>query len=280
MRSLRFLAVFALAAACTGCANLRSVQAFAVASARFSAYTEVTTRFRDTYRREQPYLSGQAEELARANDRHRKAAYQDLLRIQQNVALYMQTLARLAGDRTFDLSKPLETAASGIQAHPDLGIDAKQVQACAKLAEVVAKWLTAAYQERAVRELLREGEPELQILLAGMASLVSHYQQTNETERRSVLGLLEIELPFADTPQERLLATLVKAHLQAKQQEYQRADALYGEAARGILDMQEGHRALVEQAGRLSSQAARTAISGFTQDLQAIRTNLQPIQAM
>ena len=279
MKRLRFMTAFALTAAFMGCVNLKTVQDFAAESAKFSAYTELTTRFRDTYQRELPYVSGQTAQLAQANDAKRKAAYPDLVKIQRNIAIYMRTLATLAGDKTFDFSKSLESIESGIKAHPDFGINAKEVDAFSNLSKVAAKWLASAYQDKAVRDLLREADPPLQDLLDGLAALVSHYKQTNENERSSVLGLLEVEIAYADTPKDLLLATLAKAHLQSKIQEYQLADSLYAEAEKGIKRIQEGHRALVEHADRLSSEEAKTVISTFTKEIKAIRNNLQTIHA-
>ena len=179
MRTLRFMAVVCLGMAFMGCVNLKSVQDFAGESAKFSAYTELTTRFRDTYQREQPYVTGEAARMAQANDRRRKAAYQDLLEVHRSVSAYLRTLATLAGDRTFEVSKSLDSVASGIKAQPDFGIEAKQVEACSNLSKVVTKWLGSAHQEKAVRAMLKEGDPHLQTLLEGMTSLVGQYRQTN-----------------------------------------------------------------------------------------------------
>lgn len=278
MSALRCLAACALSLAVSGCVNLKVVRDFAGESARLSEYTELTTRFRDTYERERPYVSGEAERLAQANDRERKAAYRDLLAVHRTVARYMATLGTLAGDRTFDLSKNLDAAASDIKAHADFGLGPKQVDACSNLAKVVAKWLTSDRQEKTVRAMIREGDPPLQDLLEGMSALVEHYRRTDANERKSVLGLLEMELPFADTPKDHLLATLAKAHLQAKTREYELAEARYGEAERGLRSIREGHRKLVENAERLSSDEARAVIERFTKDIQTIRKNLQTLQ--
>ena len=116
MITRRLLAAVSLSLVVTGCANLQDVRDFAGESARLSAYTELTTRFRDTYEREQPYLSGPVEQQAQANDKRRRDAYPDLLKIHQGMVLYMQTLATLAGDDTFDLSPAVNSLASGIKA--------------------------------------------------------------------------------------------------------------------------------------------------------------------
>ena len=277
MQLLRFMTAFGLTAVFMGCVNLKAVQDFAAESAKFSAYTELTTRFRDTYQREQPYVSGQTAQLAQANDAKRKASYPDLLKIQRSVALYMRTLATLAGDKTFDFSKSLDSLESGIKAHHDFGIGENQVEAYSNLSQVVAKWIASGYQTRAVRAMLKEGDPPLQILLEGMVSLVGHYRRTNENERSSVIGLLEVEIAFVDPSKDLLLTTLARAHLQSKLQEYQLADGRYAEVEKGIKKIQGGHRALVENADRLSSAEVKTMLSALTKDLKSIRYNLQTV---
>ncbi|GGB99176.1 hypothetical protein GCM10011352_26690 [Marinobacterium zhoushanense] len=262
----------------TGCANLKEVREYAGESAKFSAYTELTERFRDTYYREQPYLTGEAERLAQVNDIKRKAAYDDLLTIHQRVALYMQTLARLSGEDTFDLSGNLDSLAGGIKEHPDLGIDKQQVDAIADLANVVTRWATASQQQRAVREMIKAGDAPLQTTLQGMKRLVRYYRASHENEKRTVLGFFEVELPYVEDPEHRLLATLARAHLQAKEAEYQAVQPQYEAAAQGIERIAEGHRKLLENIDDLTSQAVRDSIKRFAKDIKAIRKDIQSIE--
>ncbi len=280
MKPLRCMALVTLAVVATGCVDLKAVRDFAGESAPLVENTELATRFRDTYQREQPYLADQAAQLALANDQRRKAAYGDVLKLHRLLGRYLRTLGGLAGDRTFELSPGLGALADGIEACPDFGLDSSHVQAYEGLAKVVLRWHTGARQEQAVRKLLEESDPHLQILLEGMARLLETYRATHANEQKSVLGLLEVELPFAGTPQDRLLATLAKAHLQAKLQEYRLADARYAKAAAGIRSLQAGHRALREQAHHLSSAQARAVIDRFTKDIQTIRKNLKAVQAL
>lgn len=276
MFPIRLLATLGLALAVAGCANLQEVRDFAGESAKLSANTELTTRFRDTYQREQPYLSGAADQQAQANDKRRQEAYQDLLAIHRNVTAYLQTLATLAGDKTFDLSPGIDAIGKGIKAYPDLGLDSRQVDAYAGLAKIVGQWATSAAQDRAVRDMVREGDPHLQVLLEGMATLVGYYRKTNENERKSVLGFLEVETLL---PKDRLLAALGKAHLQAKTREYQAVEAQYAEVDKGIRRIQAGHKALAENADRLSAEEARVLLQRFAKDIKTVRSTLQVLGA-
>ncbi|RJX33620.1 MAG: hypothetical protein C4531_05220 [Desulfurivibrio sp.] len=279
MKASRPLAVLLATLVLAGCANLQEIRDYADASAEFSAYTELTTRFRDTYQREQPYLSGEAERLARDNDQKRQAAYADLLVIHQRVTLYMQTLARLAGDDAFDLSPQIDSLSAGIKAHPELGIDAQQVDAAANLSQVISRWLTASYQQRAVRSMITEGDPHLQKMLVAMLTLIRYYRQTSENEKNTVLGFFAVEIPFADPSQDRLLLALARAQLQTRSAEYNELQRQYDAAEQGIRSMAEGHRQLLANLDRLSSAEARAMISKFAQDIKTIRENLGTVRS-
>ncbi|MBR9882315.1 MAG: hypothetical protein GYB21_01055 [Oceanospirillales bacterium] len=257
-----------------GCTNLKEVGDYAGESAKFTAYTELTTRFKDTYYREKPYLYGQAAEWAKESDAKRQAAYDDLIKIHKSVALYMKTLAKLSGEESFDLSKNIDAVASGIKEHSDPVIDKKQVDALADITKVIAKWATAAQQEKAVKSMIREGNAPLQVTLKGMQDILGDYRATHDNEKATVLGFLELEIASRDAPEDWLLATLAKAHLQAKTEEYERSEKQYDEAEKGVIRIAQGHKELFENIDNLSSQEFKESISQFAQDIKSIRENL------
>jgi hypothetical protein len=279
VKSFKYAIVITIIAIIAGCANLKEVREYAGESAKLSAYTELTTRFRDTYQREQPYVSGTAEQLAQENDKRRQDAYPDLLRIHKTVSFYMQTLATLAGDNTFDLTQGVDALATGINAYPDLGIDKKHVDAFSGISKVAAKCITSVYQERAVREMVKDGDPHLQTLLDSMLSIVSYYKKTNDNERKSVVGLIEVEIQYTDASKDKLLLTLAKAHLQSKNREYQLADARYAEAERGIKSIKDGHKMIVENIDKLSSAEAKAVIERIAKDIKTIRANIEAVRS-
>jgi hypothetical protein len=277
-KTTRTAASLLLALTLVGCVtNLEAVREYAGESAKLSAYTDLTKRFRDTYEREKPYLSGKADTLARENDKKRKAAYKDLLIIHQRVSLYMQTLAKLAGDETYDISKDVEALASGIASYPDFGLGEKQASAIASISTIITRWITSASQERAVREMVREADPSLQTSLEGMLALVRFYKQTNINERKTVLGFFEVEIPFADAPKDKLLLTLARAHLQAKTYEYDAVQPKYVDAEKGIKSIATGHKDLLENIDRLSQEEVKAKISSVAKDLKAIWESLRAV---
>jgi len=278
MKTTKIISALLLTIALVSCVNLKEVRDYAGESAKLSAYTELTTRFRDTYEREQPYLSGEADRQAQDNDKRRKAAYEDLLKIHQRVVLYMQTLAKLAGEDTFDLSKEVDSLADGIKAYPDPGINDKHVNAVSNISQVITKWITSSHQEHAVRGMVKEGDAYLQTTLEGMMSLVHYYRKTNENESKTVLGFFEVEIPFADSPKDKLLATLARVHVQSKTSEYRNAQLKYDDAEKGIKIVAEGHKQLLENIDKLSKDEVKTMISRFAKDIKTIRENLQTVR--
>lgn len=261
----------------TACTNLKEVKEYAVESAKFSAYKELTVHFRDTYSREQPYLSGEAEKVAQATDLGRKAAYDDLIKIQKTVSLYMETLAQVSGEDSYSVSKELDALKGGIKAYPDLNVSAKQVDAVSNIAQVIAKWATSAYQEKAVRQMIKEGNEPIQTLLEGMVSLVRIYKATHENEKNEVLGFFQINIPFADPKKDALLIALARAQVQTKTLEYNAAQAKYELAEKGLKNIADGHKKLYENLDKLSTDEIKTSVKSLTKDIKSIRESLEAI---
>ena len=278
MKAIKIMTTLVVTVTLIGCVNLKEVRDYASESAKLSAYTELTTRFRNTYEREEPYLFGKAKQQAENNDKKRKAAYEDLLKIHKTVSLYMQTLAKLAGEDTFKLSTEIDSLASGIEAHPDFGIDGKHVDAYSNISNVITKWITSSYQERAVQDMVKAGDAHLQTTLEGMMSLVDYYKKTNENERKTVLGFFAVEIPFANSPKDKLLHTLARAHVQSKISEYENARLKYNDAEKGIISVKDGHSKLLENVDNLSKAEVKTVISEFAKDIKAIRENLRTVR--
>jgi hypothetical protein len=190
----------------------------------------------------------------------------------------MQTLAALAGEESFDLSKEVDSLGGAIKSYPDFGIDAKHVDAIAGISKVITKWITSSVQERAVRDMIREGDPHLQTTLEGMSTLIRYYRKTNENEKKTVLGFFEVEIPFADAPKDKLLATLARIHVQSRTLEYKNAQLKYDEAEKGIKGVAEGHKKLFDNIDRLSKNEVKDMISKCARDIKAIREHLQTIR--
>jgi hypothetical protein len=263
----------------TGCANLQPVRDFANASAELSGYTQLTERFNTTYERERLYISGPLDVKAQANDSKRKAAHQDLLTVHKTATLYMQTLAKLAGEDTYDLSGEIKGIATGVKSHPDFGLTSAQVDAVANLSTLLTRWVTSGMQEKAVKEMVREGDASFQTLLDG-SHLVRLYSKTNQNEKRAVLGFFEIELLYADTPKDKLLATLARVHEDAKRREYEQAQPMYLNTETGIRKVSEGHKELLKHLDDLSGDDLKASLKILTKDIKSATKSFQTLSAM
>jgi hypothetical protein len=241
-----------------GCAtatreHLREAREFAAGSAKLDAFAELTERYRDTYQRQQPYLSPQADARERELDARRRAAFDDIVRIQQSVLRYMHTLGALAG--------------AAIRAWPDSGIDERHVGAYTSLTTLLAQTLGAPYQERALRAMVGDADAPLRSLLEAMAALLRYYDKTSANEKGIVLGLFDVEIAYADAPRDRLLATLARAHQQSKAAEYSLVERRHRLAEQNLAAIVQGQRALAAQLG-LAPGAAPPAPGG---DVRASR---------
>lgn len=275
----RLFSVLVAALLVSACVNLKDVRDYAGESAKLSAYTELTARFRDTFDRERPYLSGDNLKAEEVIDKGRKAIYPDLIKVHERVALYLKTLAKLAGDETFDLSQSIGAVGDAVKANSGFGIEAKQVDAYTGLGKILAKWATSAAQQSAVRDMVREGNADFQVLLDAMGSLVRLYRKTNAQEKAIVLGFFAVEIPFTDAPQDKLLAALARAHVQARQMEYGAVEAKYEDAAAGIKKISEGHMTLYNNVSDLSNDEVKALIKSLSQDIKTLREHLQAIHS-
>ncbi len=267
----------------TGCASMEAVRDFAAESVRLTEYRELTTHFRDTYQREKPYLFGKADSLARENDRKRHEAYNDLIKIHNNVSLYMKTLAVLAGDETYDLSKGVESLSSGIKEHPEFGIEDNHVESYTKITKVITKWITSSAQHKAVKEMIKEGDEPLQQILDGMMALVRYYKGTFENEKKSILGMFEVELLYEDmltreNEKDRLLIALARAHAYSLEMEYKKMESKYDDTIKGIQMISEGHKVLRDDVEDISNNEVIKALRPLTKNIKSITDNLKSIK--
>lgn len=281
MNPLRTLATSALLAASLllgGCVsnqvNLEEVREFANASARLGGYAELSTRYRDTYLREQPYLPAAAEKVARENDARRHAAHNDFVTIQKAVVLYMQTLSALAGEGRYDFTPQIDTMGAGLTGLAETTLGQKQVSAYTGLARLLTRAVTSHYQRESVETMVREGDADVRVLLEAMITLTDVYAAANENEKKTVLGFFELALPLADRPQDRLLYTLARAHVQGKTSEYRMIDKRFELARQGLTKVAQGHQKLRENLATMSSSEMRQMLTNYVRDLRMIRAGL------
>lgn len=261
-----------------GCASstprMAEVRSFAAESAKLGAYTELTERFRDTYQREKPYLSPAADNREHLLDARRQAACDDFLQLQQGVVAYMRALGTLAGDNQYDLEDQVKAVGGGIKAWPDSGLDDRYVNAFAGLGRLLARQISKDYQDRSVQALVRAGEEPVRQVLDAMRALLRYYDKTSDNEAGIVLGMLETEIAFADTPGQRLLAALGKAQLQNKSAEFRLMRRRFALAEKNLDAIAAGHQQLLLHLDRLDGEPARAALEQAAARVNASRAPL------
>lgn len=283
MKMFRHLAAIALLGASLllgGCAapggavSLTEVREFADASARLGGYSELSRRYRDTYEREQPYLPASADRLARENDAKRRAVYEDFVSVQKAVVLYMQTLSLLAGDSRYDLSERIDDLGNGLKANTESGLQQRHIAAYTGLTRLLTRVIASGYQNRSVETMVRDGDADVQTLLEAMISLTRLYYKTNENEKKTVLGVFDVEIPFNNKSSDRMLVTLAKVHYLSKSSEYKLIDRRYDLALQGLTKVALGHQKLRENLHKLSEADVRRMLGNYGRDLRMIREGL------
>ncbi|CUI04081.1 hypothetical protein BN2497_2939 [Janthinobacterium sp. CG23_2] len=278
LRTLSSTALLAASLLLGGCisnrVNLEEVREFADASARLGAYAELSTHYRDTYLREQPYLPPAADKVAKENDAKRHAAYDDFVAIQKAVVLYMQTLAALASADRYDFTPQISTLGTGLTGLAKTTLVQNQVSAYTGLTRLLTRAFTSHLQKESVETMVREGDADVRVLLEAMIGMTEVYAAANENEKKTVLGFFEVALPLADRPQDRLLYTLARAHVQGKTGEYRLIDQRFALAREGLSKVALGHQKLRENLATMSSSEMRHMLSGYVRDLNMIRAGL------
>jgi len=275
-RALLILLAALLLGGCatTGQVSLAEVRQFADASARLGGYAELSKRYRDTYEREQPYLSPAADRIAKENDARRKAVYDDFISIQKSLVLYMQTLSVLAGDARYDLSPQLDDLGNGLKSNAESGLQQRHVAAYTGLTRLLTRVIASGYQNRSVETMVRDGDADVQVLLDAMIALTRLYAKTNENEKKTILGIFDVEIPFSTRNSDRMLVTLAKVHYLSKSTEYKLIDKRYELALQGLSKVALGHQKMRENLHNLSGEEMRKLLGSYARDLSALRDAL------
>jgi len=257
-----------------GNVSLAEVRSFADASAKLGGYGELSRRYRDTYQREQPYLSPAADRIAKENDARRRAVYDDFVSIQKSLVLYMQTLSLLAGEARYDLSTQLDELGTGLKANAESGLQQRHIAAYTGLTRLLTRVIASGYQNRSVATMVRDGDADVQALLEAMITLTRLYAKTNDNEKKTVLGIFDVEIPFSTRNQDRMLVTLAKVHYLSKSSEYKLIDKRYELALQGLTKVALGHQKMRDNLNNLSGDETRKLLAGYARDLLVLREAL------
>ncbi len=231
MTPLPAIAIFLSSLLLGGCATSAkdvpaSAQVLALAddAKALQAFGELALRHRDSYDRLQPYLNQQQDASEKTLDRQRRAMHADVALLQLGLSQYLQGLGQLARQDRFAYTSEINAAGVTLRAWPGTGLDDRAVAAYTILLRLLARMHGEARQRQMLGQLMHDGDAALQTLVSALNSLLRLYDKAGDNERDIVLGLLETDIAFADTPAQRLLAVLAKTVQQSKVDEYR----LYG----------------------------------------------------
>lgn len=213
-----------LIACSTPSPSTQQIQALADDAKVLQAFGELALRHRDSYDRLRPYLTPQQDASEQALDKQRRAMHADVALIQLSLAQYLQGLGQLARQDRLALTTEINSAGVAIRAWPDTGLNDRAVIAYTILLRTLARMQGLSRQQLTLGQAMRDGDAALQTLVSALTTLLRLYDKAGDNERDIVLGLLEIDIAFADTPPQRLLAVLGKTLQQSKSDEYR----LYG----------------------------------------------------
>lgn len=257
-----------LLAACASNPRLKEVRSLSDEAPKLAAFSDLSQRFRDTYQRQQPYLSAPAAQREQAIDRKRHDAYPDFVALHTAVTTYLRTLGSLAGGETYNYSEQVKQLSDGIKAWPDTGLTDRHVNAYSALVRLMLRGLAGQEQDKAVQAMLRDGAEPLQTSLDAMHTLLRYFNKNHDNEQRIVLGMLEVEIPYADAPRDRLLAALARAHQQEKIREYRLLGLRHTLAGQHVDAIRTRHAALLQGLDPLPAVAAAAAPPATLQGAQ------------
>ncbi len=186
----------------------------------------------------------------------------------------MQTLSVLASDERYDLTPQLDDMGTGIKALAGSGMEQKHVVAYTGLTRLLTRVIASGYQKRSVESMVRDGDVHVRVLLDGMMTLTRLYGKTHENEKKTVLGIFDVEIPFASKPQDRMLVTMAKVHYQDKVNEYKALDKRYELALQGLTKVALGHQKLRERLDHLKTDEVRHMLGDYARDLRMIYLGL------
>lgn len=231
MTPLPAIAIFLSSLLLGGCATsakgvpaTAQVLALADDAKALQVFGELALRHRDSYDRLRPYLNQQQDASEKTLDRQRRAMHADVALLQLGLSQYLQGLGQLARKDRFAFTSEINAAGVTLRAWPGTGLDDRAVAAYTILLRLLARMHGEAQQRQMLGQLMHDGDAVLQTLVSALNSLLRLYDKAGDNERDIVLGLLETDIAFADTPAQRLLAVLAKTVQQSKVDEYR----LYG----------------------------------------------------
>ena len=157
---------------------------------------------------------------------------------------------------------------------PRRALRARHIAAYTGLTRLLTRVIASGYQNRSVATMVRDGDADVQALLEAMITLTRLYAKTNDNEKKTVLGIFDVEIPFSAKNQDRMLVTLAKVHYLNKATEYKLVDKRYDLALQGLTKVAQGHQRMRENLNNLTGDEMRKLLATYGRDLVALRDAL------
>lgn len=275
MRIFRSAAIALSLLSLGACVHLDEVREFAGESAQLSGYTGVVEHTLGAYARAEPYLVEDVRIAEKIASDQRQASRDTLISLHKVASAYMTTLAKLAGEGSFNTDTGIDKVAKSITAAPELGVSSATVNAYATLVHKIAGWASEVAQETAVRKMIVDGKDDIESVLGGLADVARILDKIHQNEKRSVLDGLETMIATTPaTPNNYLIIALARDQLNQKRVEYAKADAIFAKSAKGIADVREGFATLAKNIDRLDAKDVRDHLVQLRTDIKNIRNAL------
>jgi hypothetical protein len=250
--------------------DLQAVREFADEASSLKGYRDLTERYGRSAAEALPYTFGQEQTLAVKNDSLRRADYQALLKLHDCVTLYYKTMAHLASLDPKETVSGIDDLAGRVGNIPSLGLDSTKVAAYASIVKIMGRWAVAEKQERAIKNLIREGNAPVLALLNAMSVIIDHYEAVDSLEHHSIMTYLNSLIMIAEK-NNHLLATLARKDQSFMAASYSDARPRYNQAREEIRRLIDGQQLMAGSIEKFSDKEAKKKIQSLVEDIKKLK---------
>jgi hypothetical protein len=264
------------------CADLGAIKNFAATSADAATYSSLTREWVNSAARQG--IDTLDESLADSLDKitqRRQQMQTGLMQLHAALADYMAVLGRLAGDDTATNSSSVTGLASALQKTGIGRIKPHDLNAASALADTIATAIKDRIRQRALRNLIREGNAPVQTLTSLMRSLViKDYQAGFRREIHFISDSFMGYDVMAKTKEQRMNPALKLL----KERDYERTLALqthvsqcdaYDQTLKAIA---EGHQALYDNLDKLNKKEVIQLITTYNGKVKTLHNSIKALR--
>lgn len=268
--------LLAILIALHGCANLTEIRKFAEVSADATSYTKLVDSYASSPTRQQQFNADVPSELPRlaleAKEREKQAI--KLKAYHKAVEDYMKSLGDLAADDATNYDKELGALIDKAVAANILS--STQTNALKSVSSLVFRAATDAYRQRQLNSVVVEANPNLQILLADMQSIVGSafvldvdIEQTAFILYYRRLTAMANERGADSKPREPVAGQLVKDIVGVQSGVYDARRSATKKYVDILKSISTGHQYLTDHVGRLDAKEVLAQVKGYREQVQS-----------